>query len=127
MKPRTAIARQISAWLVSTIQKDDLAKSETNWRDCAANSEKIAESDYWQQHADLLRDLVCNANTARKEIADGVIENWIWLVPNRRKYNSRLARGLLGRDGKDCATTQDLSDNTKARLHELESTPAGDN
>src|SRR4029077_10737936 len=50
--------------LVSTIEKDDLAKIETSWRDCAANSEKITESDYLKQHADFLRDLVCNASFA---------------------------------------------------------------
>jgi hypothetical protein len=55
--------------LVATIQKDALAAIEKNWRDCADNSEKVVKSDYLQQHAGLLRDLVCKATTNRKEIA----------------------------------------------------------
>jgi hypothetical protein len=63
--------------LIAPIQKDDLAAMEANWRNCAANSEKVAESEYLQQHAGFLRDFVCNAATDRKDIAAGIIDNWI--------------------------------------------------
>jgi uncharacterized protein YjbI with pentapeptide repeats len=124
---KSEVRERLREGLVTAIQEDDLAEIETNWRDCAANSEKIEESDYLQQHADLLRDVACNASTARKEIADGIIKNWMSDDLYGRDYTSRLARGLLGRDGKDCAATKDLSDEAKSRLYRLASTPARDN
>jgi hypothetical protein len=117
---------------VAAIQKDDLAAIDTNWRDCAANSEKVAVSKYLQQHADFLGVLVCNE---RREIADGIITHWTMPLTGVRlhgvlggenevlHYFSRLASGLLGLDGKECAATKDLSDETKARLRRFASTP----
>jgi uncharacterized protein YjbI with pentapeptide repeats len=102
-----------------TIQKDDLVAIETIWRDCAANSQTVMESEYLQQHARLLRDLVCNATSDRKEIAAGITNNWISDDPDRSDYSSRLARGLLGLDGKECAATKELSDLTNKRLREF--------
>jgi hypothetical protein len=110
--------------LIAPIQKDDLGAMETNWRSCAANSEKVAESEYLQQHAGFLRDLVCNATAARQEIAAGIIENWISDDQDRRDYSSRLARGLLGLDGKECAATKEMSEETKKRLSEFASAPS---
>jgi hypothetical protein len=109
--------------LVAPIQNDDLAAMNANWRDCAANSEKIVESEYQQQHTDFLRDLVCNATTARREIAAGITRNWISNDQDRRDYSSRLARGLLGLDGKECAATKEIGEETKARLSEFASPP----
>ena len=109
--------------LVAPIQKDGLAAIETNWRNCAANSEKIVELEYLRQHADLLRGLVCNARSNRKEIAAGITNRWILSDRDRRVDSSLLARGLLGLDGKDCAATKDLSDQTKEQLRAFLSMP----
>jgi hypothetical protein len=59
------VRERLRKGLVGTIQ--EAAAIETNWRDCATKSEKVAESDYIKQHTDLLRDLVCNAEAKRKE------------------------------------------------------------
>jgi uncharacterized protein YjbI with pentapeptide repeats len=99
----------------------DLAEIETNWRDCANKSQKLAETMYRQQHAELLRDLVCNASTNRKEIATGIID--IWISDKQDDYSSLLARLLLGHDG--CVAIEYLSDRTRDRLREFASTPKG--
>jgi hypothetical protein len=91
--------------LVAPIQKDGVSAIEMNWRNCAANSEEIVESEYLRQHADLLRGLVCNARSNRREIAAGITNGWILGDRDRRVDSSLLARGLLGLDGKESATT----------------------
>ena len=122
--------------LAGAVQKDDFTAIETTWRDCAAKAEKLADSDYIKQHTDFLRDLVCDATSNRKEIAEGIIKhrisdaiikNWISGTPDRRNYSYRLARGLLGLWDKECGATKDLSDETKERLHRLASTPTPEN
>jgi hypothetical protein len=140
--------------LTAPIQKDHLAAMDTTWRNCAADSEKVVESEYLQQHANFMRNLVCNATTDRKEIAAGITNNLIfdqraiaagitknWISDDQdrrdyssrlaggllglagRDYSSRLAQGLLGLDGKECASTKELSEQTKARLSEFASAP----
>jgi hypothetical protein len=104
-----------------------IAAIEANWRDCATRSEKVFASQYVQQHADFLRDLVCNADGYRQEIADGII---VWLSNDLYYHSdpaSRLARDLLGLGSKKCAATEDLSERTKKRLRELASTPTSAN
>jgi uncharacterized protein YjbI with pentapeptide repeats len=113
------VREQLNAGLVADI---DLAAIETIWRECAANSEKVEQAEYDRKHADLLRDLVCDATTNRKEIAAGIIRTSY--SPDRRVFFTRLARGLLGLDGKECAATKDLSDRDKEGLHKFVSTPA---
>ncbi len=125
---KKVVTTRLREGLFASIRGDDLAAIEMTWRNCAANSEMIVESDYLQQHADLVRDVVCDARIARKEIATEIV-NRIWEhgisdFSHRPDYKFRLARGLLGRDGKDCAATKDLSDETKERLHADASTPA---
>jgi len=87
------VREQLRARLVDDIKKEDLAAIETIWRECAANSEKVEQAEYDRQHADLLRRLVCNTPTNRKEIAAGIIRNWI--SEDRRDFFNRLARSLL--------------------------------
>src|SRR5262244_1873790 len=117
------VREQLRARLVDDIKKEDLDTMETTWRECAANSEKVEQAEYDRQHADLLRRLVCNTPANRKEIAAGIIRNWTSDNPDRRDFFTRLARGLLGLDGKECAATNDLSDRYKEFLHEFLSTP----
>jgi uncharacterized protein YjbI with pentapeptide repeats len=117
---------------LGAVQKDDFTAIETIWRDCATEAEKLAESDYIKQHTDFLRDLVCDATSNRKEIAEGIIKHRILdaiiksqtsATPDRRNYSYRLARGLLGLWGQECGATKDLSDEAKLLLHRLASTP----
>src|ERR1700693_5814552 len=95
--------------LVVPIHQGDLAAIEANWRDCTARSEKVLASQYVQQHADLLRDLVCNASSNRQEIADGIIVNWLskanelksactnWYRLPRRPTETRAFLGIVSR------------------------------
>jgi uncharacterized protein YjbI with pentapeptide repeats len=103
--------------LGATIPQRDLDATEANWKNCAADSEKVPESAYLQQHSNLLRDLVCNATINRKEVAEGIIAIWMSDFSDHRDYLSRLARGLL--NGRDCAATKDLSDQIKERLRKF--------
>jgi hypothetical protein len=118
------VREQLRASLVADIKKEDLAVIETMWRECAANSEKVEQAEYDRQHADLLRGLFCDATTNREDIARGIIRNWGSDNPDRRDFFIRLARGLVGLDGRECAATKDLSDRTKEFLRKLVSTPA---
>jgi uncharacterized protein YjbI with pentapeptide repeats len=100
--------------LVVDIKKEDLAALETKWRECAANSETVERAEYDRQRADLLRELICNSTTYRKTIDRGIFRTSD--DPDRQEYFTRLARGLLGLDGKECAATRDLSDRAKEFL-----------
>ena len=120
------VRKQLRAGLVADIKKEDLVATETMWRDCAANSEKVEPAEYDRQHADLLRDLFCDTTTNREDTAAGIIRNWGSDDPDRRDFFMRLARGLLGLDGRECAATKDLSDRTKELLRQFVSTPASD-
>jgi hypothetical protein len=111
----------LRAGLVADIKKDDLAAIETIWRECAANSEKVERAEYDRHRADLLRDLVCDSTTYRKEIDAGIFGGSD--APDRHDFVTRLARGLLGLDGKECAATKDLSDRAKEILRKVVSRP----
>ena len=121
------VRKSMRAGLISDIPEDDLAAIESTWRECAANSAKVERAGYEQRHADFLLHLVCNAAQDRKEIAAGIINNWIPEFSIRTDYSTgverRLARGLLGLDGKDCAATKDLRDEVKDHLRARASTP----
>ena len=112
--------KRLHTGLISDIPKDDLAAIESTWRECAANSAKVERVEYEQRHADVLLLLVCNAAQDRKEIAAGIIRNWIPEYSIGTDYYAgverRLARGLLGLDGKDCPATKDLRDDVKDHL-----------
>ena len=114
---------RLRAGLAAGIKKEDLAATETIWRECAANSEKVEQAEYDRQRADLLRDHVCDATTNRKEIAEGIVINFGSYDPDRHDFFIRLARGLLGLDGRGCAATTDLSDRYKEFLREFVSKP----
>jgi uncharacterized protein YjbI with pentapeptide repeats len=120
------VRKRLNDWLVATMQEDELAATETNWSDCASNSKKVGEPEYVKQHAGFLLDLACSATINRKEIAAGIAQNWIFDNPRLSDFSFRLARGLLGLDGKQCAATNDLTEETKDRLREIASvrTPA---
>jgi uncharacterized protein YjbI with pentapeptide repeats len=115
------VRNRLRAGLVADIKKEDLAAIETMWRECAANSEKVERAEYDRQRADLLRELVCNSTTYRKEIDPGIFRKLD--TSDRQEYFTRLARGLLGLDGRECAATKDLSDRAKEFLRNVVSRP----
>jgi hypothetical protein len=113
--------------LAAAIQEDDLAAIDAIWRDCATKTEKVGVSEYLRQRADFLRDLVCKETNYPGEITAGIIRNWIPNNPSRREFPSILARGLLGLDGKQCAATKDLAEETTERLRQFASPPTAAN
>jgi Pentapeptide repeats (8 copies) len=119
------VARRLQMSLAGDIKPGELAAIEAIWRDCADKSAKAARLDYENQHADFLRDLACNAKNNREEIALGVMRNWLMIPgevragPYQPPSPTRLARGLLSLDGKDCAITSELSERTKDSLRAL--------
>jgi len=115
------VRKRLRAGLVADIKKEDLAAIETKWRECAANSEKVERAEYDRQRADLLRDLVCGSATYQKEIAARIFRKWD--APDRHDFFTRLARGLLGLDGKECAATKDLGDRAIEFLRQVVSRP----
>jgi uncharacterized protein YjbI with pentapeptide repeats len=113
-------ARQrMRAGLIVNPAKDDTAAIEKVWSDCEQESDKVPLKEFDEKHAALLRDLVCDATEARKAIAGGIVRNWISDTDDRRQFSARLARGLLGLDGKECPATKDLDEPTKERLRSL--------
>jgi hypothetical protein len=118
------VRERLRIGLLADIKTEDLAAIEMTWRECASNSARAERAEYDRNHADILRDLVCGATTDRKEIAAGVIRNWGSDDPDRRVFFIRLARGLLGLDGRECGATKDLSDRAKEFLRNFVSTPA---
>jgi hypothetical protein len=132
VRQKEEVRKRLHDRLIGAVQKDDFTAIERTWRDCADK----ADSDYIKQHTDFLRDLVCNATSNRKEIAEGLVNHRILDAilknrtsgsPDRHSYSYRLARGLLGLWDKECGATKDLSDKTKKLLHRLASTPAPEN
>jgi hypothetical protein len=118
------VRERLRIGLLAGIKTEDLAAIEMTWRECASNSARAERAEYDRNHADILRDLVCGATTDRKEIAAGIIRNWGSDDPDRRDFFIRLARGLLGLDGRECGATKDLSDRAKEFLRNFVSTPA---
>jgi uncharacterized protein YjbI with pentapeptide repeats len=108
-----APTRQRAPAIVARVRATDERES-ANWRHCEESSKRVAETQYRQQLADLLREIVCDATADGREIADAIVRNDISDDPDRRDFSSRLAYGLLGSDGKPCAA--DLSDETQKLL-----------
>jgi uncharacterized protein YjbI with pentapeptide repeats len=99
---------------------DDTAAIEEVWSRCETASEEPSREEFDrkfdQNHTDYLRKLVCEAAGNGKAIANGIIRNWILSTANRPDFSARLARGLLGEDGKECAASKDLEPGDIARL-----------
>src|SRR5205807_1362059 len=69
-------------------EKNDTDAIAKVWRDCAADAAKVSQPEYDQKHAALLTDLVCKATDNRKEIAAGIIRNWISNDAERRDFST---------------------------------------
>ena len=96
------------AGLIVDPAKDDTAAIEEVWRQCEKFSDQISQDDFARQHAAFLRDLACGATFVSNDIAR--------LLLFRDDFATQLARALLGEDGKPCAATKDIDEETKKRL-----------
>lgn len=121
---RENVANTMRTRLVVDSAADDTLAIASRWADCYEKTRKIPEDKFDQEHAASLRDLVCNATSNREEIARGIIRNWISNDDSLRDYSTRLARGLLGRDGRECDATRDFGEKTK--IHLLSFLPASE-
>ena len=104
------------------VDDDNTAAIAMVWRDCAQKAATIPQPEYDEQHASLLRDLACNTINDGKAIAQGIVGNLAWVL-DRPGFSARLARALLGLDGKDCPVAKDLSELAKSNLRKLVSAP----
>jgi hypothetical protein len=112
MHPKSRIIEQMRTRLIANPATDDTSEIEKVWSDC----EEAARTKPQGELVQFLRDLVCNARDNRKAIASGIIRNWIPEHAGRPDFSALLALGLLGKDGKECAATKDLGEETKERL-----------
>jgi uncharacterized protein YjbI with pentapeptide repeats len=105
--------------------KDDTADIAKVWSDCETIATKTPQASFDDERAEFLRNLVCYATEDRSAIAAGIIRNWVFdpignplagPVEQHSALSIQLARGLLGQDGRDCAATQDLDEETRNRL-----------
>jgi uncharacterized protein YjbI with pentapeptide repeats len=121
---RTITAERMRASLVVDSAQDDTAAIAKVWTQCAEASKYVSPADFEKQLGLFLRDVVCEAKENREAVATGIIRNWISDEPERLAFSTQLARGLLGEEGKPCATTKDLSEKTKDRLRSFLPAPA---
>jgi uncharacterized protein YjbI with pentapeptide repeats len=92
---------------------DGALQNGANWIRCENTSEAAAHGI---GHVNVLRDLVCNAELGRKEIAQGVIRNWTIESEEGPPLAAELARRLLEQD---CAAAKDFSEKTRMKLRQL--------
>ena len=106
--------------------KDDTAALGEIWRGCESGSGKISQEEFDDRHVVVLRGTVCGAESDGAAIGRGVARNWIskdeeereFRANNkeRREFSAKLARALLGEDGKPCAPAKDYDEDTRSRL-----------
>jgi uncharacterized protein YjbI with pentapeptide repeats len=113
---RERINKRMHASLVADSAKDDAEEIAHVWSTCEEAAKGKTQAAFDEERAVLLRDLVCGARDNREAIASGIIRNWISNAPDRRAFSARLARGLLGLDGKACAATKDIDEPTREYL-----------
>ena len=93
------------------------------WRQCVQKAATVLQPEYDEQHVELLRDLACNAANDGKAITEGIVQNWASQGSDRADFSARLARALLGFDGKDCPGAKDVDVPSKDKLRTLVSVP----
>lgn len=124
-KHRERVRGTMRAGLLVGPAKDDTAAIQDLWGSCEENPAESSEKEFDQKHADFLRQLVCEEMQEGAAVAQGIIRNWLWIrsIPERRDFSVRLARGLLGLDGKDCEPVKELDEPTKSRLRAFVHSP----
>jgi pentapeptide repeat protein len=94
-------------------QTKDEAEFAQFWSECERVTKDHSQEKFNDEHAVFLRNLVCEARTNRKFIANAIVTNWISTSEERRVFSASLAKGVLGQDGKDCMATKDFDESTK--------------
>jgi uncharacterized protein YjbI with pentapeptide repeats len=120
---RTEIAARIRQRLAIDSFNDDEILSEA-WRRCEAESAKVSQEDFGIQLADVLRGVVCDAKHDAESIAKGFVLNWVSDDPGQRDFSKRLARGMLGEDGKGCAPAKNYDKATREQLRAVAGPPS---
>lgn len=118
-KGKKEAAARMREHLVANPANDDTAAIAKVWSDCEAENRKRDDEfpeKFDRDHAGFLRGLVCDAQNNRKNIAKGIVDNWISVRFENDLVAFQLASGLLGEDGKQCAATNDLDEQEKERL-----------
>jgi uncharacterized protein YjbI with pentapeptide repeats len=125
-KQKNRVRDSMRSSLIVDAQSDDTPDIARSWLECAAITANNPEAKYDQEHAALLRDLVCDTTNDGTVIAEGIALNWIYWGRERANFAAHLARGLLGQDGKDCPGAKELSAQTKERLRSVLSAPTSE-
>jgi uncharacterized protein YjbI with pentapeptide repeats len=114
--------------LTTDSAKNDTAKLREAWDDCARKSRKISQEQFDGRHVMVLRETVCNAGNDGAAIGKGIVRNWISKNNERpefnakddekREFTAKLARALLGEDGKPCIPAKAYDQDTKGLLRQ---------
>jgi uncharacterized protein YjbI with pentapeptide repeats len=98
------------------VAKSDTSALRDGWSHCESESRDVSYKDFDDRHLAVLRRVVCETSGYGTPIGKGIARNWISGDEDRREFSARLARALLGEDGKPCAPTNDYDEDTKALL-----------
>ena len=114
---------QMRFGLVIDPAKDDTAAIAEVWSECEAASAKPSREEFDRKfndgHAEFLRKLVCENAEYGKAVAEGIITTWHSVEAHGGDLAMRLARGLLGIDGKACPGANDVDERFKQRLRRV--------
>jgi uncharacterized protein YjbI with pentapeptide repeats len=106
---KEAALKRMRLGLLATANEDTDAITR-QWQDCAVAFAKIARAEFDKNRAALLRQIACDSERRGKALAEGIFRNWLILVNEQEMdFQSSLANGLFGQDGKKCGSTQYLS------------------
>ena len=109
-----AVDRMRGGLVIVDPTHDDTPAIAKQWTDCESSpTSTMPPEKFDQEHAALLRNLVCDtkAEDSPAAFAAGIVRNWIVypqsmtppLVARSYSASAQLAHGLLGEDGKPCA------------------------
>jgi hypothetical protein len=117
---RNQFATQMKNHFAAHSSSNDAALAEA-WRQCEAVSAKVSPEDFAVQLAEILRSIVCDSKRDAESIAKGIAATWGRSDPS--DFSRRLARGMLGEDGKECTPAKDYSKKTRERLRAFAGPP----
>jgi uncharacterized protein YjbI with pentapeptide repeats len=104
-----------------TATKDDAAALGEAWRRCESDSHKISQEEFDGRHLAVLRATVCDGGTDGAAIGKGIAHNWISY--DKLEFSGKLARALLGEDGKPCVPAKDYDESTRMQLRQAAGPP----
>ena len=114
--PSAEKKREVSARMVKGLQTNaaDTAALTDRWVRCGVESANVTDSSHIELLVATLRNLACDTRRNGGSIGDGVATNW--LQGEDVQFDAKLARAMLGEDGKPCVNAESYSEWTKARL-----------